>query len=84
MREFIIKLLEQDDLIPVIAIVGGLMVGALWIVMGTLQAMVVGTARERTKREMAAYVAEGSIDADRAVAMLNAGKKLNDGGSCCA
>ena len=31
--------------------------------------------RERTKREIAAYVAEGSIDADKAVAMMKAGKE---------
>ena len=30
------------------------------------------TLCERTKREIAAYVAEGSIEADKAVAMLRA------------
>ena len=83
MGHIIDTLAQKDTLIPVIAIVGGLIVGALWIVMGTVQAMVVGTARERTKREMAAYVAEGTIDADKAVAMLNAGTKLDEGESCC-
>ena len=32
-------------------------------------------AKETTKRELAAYVAEGSLDADKAVMMLNSGLK---------
>ncbi len=30
-------------------------------------------AKEASRRELAAYVAEGTIDPDKAVAMLNAG-----------
>jgi hypothetical protein len=71
----IAELIQKDELIPIIAVAGGLLVGALWIVMATAHAMVVATARERTKREMAAYVAEGTIDADKAIALINAGKK---------
>ncbi len=44
------------------------------IVAGATTKMATTRARERTKREIAAYVAEGSIDADKAVAMLNAGE----------
>ncbi len=44
------------------------------IVAGATTKMATTRARERTKREIAAYVAEGSIDADKAVAMLTAGK----------
>ncbi len=79
MDDAIIKnLLENDQLIPVIAIVGGLMVGALWVVFGTVQAMVVGAAREKTKQELAAYVAAGSLDPDKAIAMINAGKNADN------
>jgi hypothetical protein len=80
MNDFVAELMRKDDLIPVIAIIGGLCVGAIWIIFGTVQAMVVGTAREKTKRELAAYVASGSLDPDKAIAMINAGK--ND--SACA
>ncbi len=45
------------------------------IVAGTATKMATTRARERTKREIAAYVAEGSIDADKAVAMMKAGKE---------
>lgn len=44
------------------------------IVAGATTKMTTARARERTKREIAAYVAEGSIDADKAVAMLKAGE----------
>ncbi len=47
------------------------------IVAGTATKMATTRARERTKREIAAYVAEGSIDADKAVAMLKADEKLS-------
>ncbi len=47
------------------------------IVAGATTKMTTTRARERTKREIAAYVAEGSIDADKAVAMLKAGEKLS-------
>ena len=82
MHSMMNDLLNKDQLIPLIAIIGGLMVGAIWVIMGTVHSMVVGTAREKTKRELAAYVAEGTLDADKAVAMINAGKKSEDE-DCC-
>jgi hypothetical protein len=36
--------------------------------------MVVGVARERTKRELAAYVAEGSMKPETAIELAKAGK----------
>lgn len=83
MHSTVTQLLDKDQLIPVIAIIGGLTVGAIWVILGTVHAMVVGTAKEKTKRELAAYVAEGTLDADKAVAMINAGKKWDSDGSCC-
>ena len=47
-------------------------------VFGSVTKIVVGRGRERTRREIAAYVAEGSIDPDKAVEMLNAGKSADD------
>ncbi|MHC4447007.1 MAG: hypothetical protein ACYSXF_04385 [Planctomycetota bacterium] len=49
-------------------------VAIVGIVAGAATKMATTRARERTKREIAAYVAEGSIDADKAVAMLKAGE----------
>ncbi|MFM9959017.1 MAG: hypothetical protein ACKVZJ_13185 [Phycisphaerales bacterium] len=39
-------------------------------------------AREQTRRELAAYVAEGSMTADEAERILKAGKKKEDGSGC--
>ena len=36
--------------------------------------VLVGRGQEKTRRELAAYVAEGALDPDQAVAMLNAGR----------
>lgn len=74
MNDFIAELMRKNDLIPVIAIVGGLAVGAIWVIMATVHSMVTSTAREKTKRELAAYVAEGTLEADKAIAIINAGK----------
>lgn len=49
------------DLIPIIAISGGLLVAIVAIGGGIIQSIVQTKAREATKRELAAYVAEGSM-----------------------
>ncbi len=81
MNGSVTEILHRNDLIPILAIGGGLLIAAIAIVFGAVRAMVVGTAREKTKRELAAYVASGSLDAEKAVAMINAGK--NGDSSCC-
>ena len=78
MSEIIAELMRKDDLIPILAIGGGLLVGAIWIVMATVHSMVVATAKEKTKRELAAYVAEGTIDAEKAVAIINSGVSASE------
>jgi hypothetical protein len=57
-----------------VAITLGCCVGVVGIVGGTICSVVRSRAREQTKREIAAYVAEGSLDPDKAVEMLNAGR----------
>jgi hypothetical protein len=84
---FIEQLTERGDLLPAIAIVGGLSVGAIAIVATTIRAMVVSREREQTKRELAAYVAEGSLDPDKAVALLKADRprlEVGKGDICCS
>ncbi len=58
-------------------LIGGT-IAVVAIVFGSVTKIMVGRARERTRREIAAYVAEGSIDPDKAVEMLNAGKSADD------
>ena len=64
----------NDDLIPIIAIVGGLFIATLSIVCGTIKNVARNKATEETKRELAAYVAEGSMKADEAERLVKAGR----------
>ena len=74
----ICDLINSGNFIPVLAIGGGFFVAIIAIIFGTIKSMVVAKAREETKRELASYVAEGSIEADKAVALANAGKTIHD------
>jgi hypothetical protein len=79
------SLVENNQIIPVVAVGGGLVFVTIATVFSSLRSIAVHKAREQTKRELAAYVAEGTISADKAVEILNAGgKSKGPGGSCCA
>jgi hypothetical protein len=66
-------LIERGEFIPVVAIVFGCATGMVGIIGGVVGGVLRNRAREQTKRELAAYVAEGTLDPDKAVAMINAG-----------
>ena len=66
-------LLREENFLVIVAIGMGCLTGMVAIVSGAVAAVVRTRAREQTKRELAAYVAEGSIDPDKAIALLNAG-----------
>ncbi len=65
-----------DSPAPVIAL--GTMIAVVAILSGCTKSIVRSQGREKTRREIAAYVAEGSIDADKAIEMLKAGEKGAD------
>ena len=65
---------DMVEVIPVIAIGGGLMIAALGIVAGTVKSITKTKAREESRREIAAYVAEGSISPEDAERLIDAGK----------
>ena len=71
-------LLHSANIIPIIAIVTGCSVGVIAIICGTISGVAKSRASEATKREIAAYVAEGSIDPDKAIAMLKAGSSSDE------
>ena len=84
MNEFWQTLAEKETIIPVLAIGLGCIVAIVSIIASAARSAVRTREIEQTKREMAAYVAEGSIDPDKAVAILNSGKKPgSDGTSAC-
>lgn len=66
--------IPQDDVIAAIAITVGGLIAIVAIAGGILRAIFSTRAREQTKRELAAYVAEGSVNPDDAVRLLAAGE----------
>lgn len=66
---------NEDTLMLVV----GLVIACVWIVAASITKVATTSARERTKREIAAYIAEGSMTADQGERLLKAGKKS----SCC-
>ncbi len=67
------EFVQSGNFIPILAITLGCSVGVIAIIGGTLGGIMRTRAKEMTKRELAAYVAEGTLDPDKAVMMLNAG-----------
>ena len=58
-------------------IVGGL-IAIVAIVFGTLSGAIKSVARERTRREIAAYIAEGSMSPEQGEKLMRAAPKDND------
>lgn len=72
---------ENIKLITIFGVGGAIAIVA--IVFSSLRAIFVNRAKEQTKRELAAYVAEGTLDPDKAVAIINSGKNSSGKGSSC-
>jgi len=65
------RLLDEDILIP-----GGVMLMVVLIVLITsIGKTIARTSRERTKREVAAYIAEGSMTPEQGERLLRAGAR---------
>lgn len=65
--------LANDNLIPIIAIIGGCLIAIVSISLGILRHITATRQKETSRREIAAYVAEGSMTPDDAERLLNAG-----------
>lgn len=81
----VIRLIESDNLVPLVAIIFGSIIAVTAIGFTMWRSVAVAKAREATKRELAAYVAEGSISSEQAVAIINAGRaawEVNSPESC--
>ena len=66
-----------SDKAIVFCVIGG-MVAILWILCATIASILSTRAREKTRREIAAYLAEGTIDRDTALAMMKSGGAAED------
>lgn len=64
---------------PTVMFVLGAVIAVPAILIGCIKEWLIARERERSRREIAAYVAEGTIDPDRAVALLSAPKRPKSG-----
>ncbi len=69
---FTLLAVGDDEFIAIIAIGGGLSIGALGIIAGTVKSMSRTRQVEESRRELAAYVAEGSLTPEDAETIMKA------------
>lgn len=62
-----------EEAIAIVAVGGAFLMVMVGIAMGTVKSIARTRAREQTRREIAAYVAEGSMSAEDAARLLEAG-----------
>ena len=78
MTILIASIWSQMFTMPTVIFVVGGAIAIVGIVFGTVPVAMSSVARsrerERSRRELAAYVAEGTLDPDKAIAMLKAGE----------
>lgn len=75
-EEIISRLLQSNTLF---LLVGGL-IAVVAIVAGSIKSMVRSVARERSRREIAAYIAEGSMNPEQGERLMAAGEPRR---TCC-
>ena len=75
MMQFLGEQAITDDLKHLVAIVGAFTVPLVAVLACFIRGVVRTRAREATKRELAAYVAEGSMKPEDAERIINAGGK---------
>ncbi|MEE8458775.1 MAG: hypothetical protein V3S08_02815 [Phycisphaerales bacterium] len=77
MNIFIAGVWSQMFTVPTVIFIVGGMIAIVGIVFGSvagvMSSMVKTREREQSRRELAAYVAEGTLDPDKAIEMLKAG-----------
>ncbi len=65
---------DAGDMIALCAVTFGCLIAMCVIIGATVASIIRTRAKEQTKRELAAYVAEGTLDPDKAIEMLKAGE----------
>lgn len=64
---------SSDELIPFVAIVGGLIFAATIVIISSATSVLKTKAKEESRREIAAYIAEGSMTPDEGERLMRAG-----------
>lgn len=78
MQSFFELFNNSEDLIPVIAIGGGLLFAFSCVVISTISKTMRNSSHERTRREVAAYIAEGTMTTEQGERILKAGATSAD------
>lgn len=79
MEDIIHQILDKEELFFVLVIAGSITIVSVF---KSMTGMIARLAHERTRREVAAYIAEGSMTPEQGERLLAAGKK-NNGISMC-
>ena len=74
---------DMGEVIPVLVITIGGAIAMISIIMGTIRRVSMTKQVEMTRREIAAYVAEGSMSADDGYKLIAAGKDSGKDKACC-
>ena len=69
---------SEEPIIVAIVVGGSFVVATIAIVAGTIQKTLINKQREQSRREIAAYVAEGSMTPDDGAKLIAAGGSLAD------
>ncbi|NUQ75391.1 MAG: hypothetical protein HUU21_17725 [Polyangiaceae bacterium] len=65
---------SMDDILKIVVASGGTLIALVAVVFGIVSSILKNRQMERTRREVAAYVAEGSMTADEGERLLRAGR----------
>lgn len=68
-------LVESENMAVLVVFAAGAIIAVTAILAGVANKVLIARTRERTRQEVAAYVAEGTMTADEGERLLNAGTK---------
>ena len=68
-HEIVPQLLDKNTMFPILFGVGVVLI----VAMKTVAGLIASSARERTRREIAAYIAEGSMTPEQGERLMKAG-----------
>jgi hypothetical protein len=71
-----------QNLIPILAIAGGISVAIISIVVGGIRGVFETRSREASRREIAAFIAEGAMTPEQGEKLMAAGPSKKRSGCC--
>ncbi|MEM8758558.1 MAG: hypothetical protein AAGF47_12355 [Planctomycetota bacterium] len=64
--------IHHDDIVPIVAISVGGSIAVLWLILASIHSFFKMLQVEKSRREIAAYIAEGSMTPDQGERLLKA------------